>query len=52
MDEIAAFFERALLKNENLKKIQADVKEFRRDLQDLHYCFKKGFRGYDYHELI
>ena len=52
MDEVAGFYERALLKNDNLKKIQADVKEFRKDFQELHYCFKEGFRGYDYHELI
>ena len=52
MDEVAGFYERALLKKENLKKIQADVKMFRKDYQELHYCFKKGFRGYDYHELI
>ena len=52
MDEIAEFYERALLKNEELKKIKADVKEFRKDFQELHYCFKEGFRGYDYHKLI
>jgi glycine hydroxymethyltransferase len=52
MDEIAEFFERALLKNENPNKIRSDVKEFRKDFQELHYCFKEGFRGYDYHKLI
>jgi len=52
MDEIAEFYERALLKNEDPKKIKADVKEFRKDFQELHYCFKEGFRGYDYHKLI
>ena len=34
------------------KKIKADVKEFRKDFQGLHYCFKEGFRGYDYRKLI
>jgi glycine hydroxymethyltransferase len=52
MDEIAEFFKRALLKNEDPKKIKADIKEFRKDFQDLHYCFKEGFRGYDYHKLV
>lgn len=52
MDEIAEFYERVLLKNEDPKKIKADVKEFRKDFQELHYCFKEGFRGYDYHKLI
>ncbi len=52
MDDIADFYERALLKDEDVKKIKADVKEFRKDFQELHYCFKEGFRGYDYFKLI
>ena len=52
MDEVATFFERALLKNENSKKIKEDIKDFRKDFQEIHYCFKEGFRGYDYHKLI
>ena len=52
MEVVADFYERALLKNENLKKIKLDIKEFRKDFQELHYCFKKGFRGYDYHKLV
>ena len=52
MDEVAEFYERTLLKNEEPKKIKADVKEFRKNFQELHYCFKEGFRGYDYHKLI
>ena len=52
MDDVAGFYERVLLKNEDPKKIKADVKEFRKDFQELHYCFKEGFRGYDYHKLI
>ena len=52
MQDVAAFYARALLKNENVKKIKADVKEFRKDFQTLHYCFKENFRGYDYHKLI
>ena len=52
MDDVAVFFERALLKHENPKKIKDDVKTFRRDYQELHYCYTKGFRGYDYHPLV
>ncbi len=52
MDVVAGFYERALLKNENPKKIKADIKEFRKDFQEIHYCFKKGYRGYDYHRLV
>jgi len=51
MDEIAEFYERTLIKNESVKKIKDDVKEFRKDFQALHYCFKQGYRGYDYFEL-
>jgi len=52
MDEVAEFYKRALLKNEDTTKIRDDVKEFRSDFQELHYCFKDGFRGYDFHKLI
>jgi len=52
MDEVAAFYERILLKKENVKKIREDIKNFRKDFQGLHYCFKEGFRGYDFHKLV
>ena len=52
MDEIAEFFERALIKHENIDKIKNEIKEFRKDYQELHYCFKEGFNGYEYHKLI
>jgi glycine hydroxymethyltransferase len=52
MKEVAEFFERALIKKESTKKIKSDIKEFRKNFQELHYCFKEGFRGYDYHKLI
>ena len=52
MDEIAEFFERALIKKEDTKKIRSNIKEFRKDFQELHYCFREGFRGYDFHKLV
>jgi glycine hydroxymethyltransferase len=52
MDEIAILFKRILLENENTKKIRSDIKEFRKEYQELHYCYKEGFNGYDYHKLI
>jgi glycine hydroxymethyltransferase len=52
MDEVATFFQRTLLKKENPKKIKEDIKEFRKEFQVLHYCYKEGFRGYDYHTLV
>ncbi len=52
MVDVAEFYARAILKEGDVKKIKADVKEFRKDFQELHYCFKEGFRGYDYHKLV
>jgi glycine hydroxymethyltransferase len=52
MDEVAEFYKRVLLDNDDTKKIKKDIKEFRKDYQTLHYCFKEGFRGYDYFKLV
>jgi len=52
MSEVAEFYKRVLLDNEKPSKIKAEIKEFRKDYQGLHYCFKEGFRGYDYHKLV
>jgi len=52
MNDVAEFYKRTILKNEDSKKIKADIKAFRKDYQELHYCFKEGFRGYDYHQLV
>ncbi len=52
MEDVAEFFARALLKKENPKTIREDIKEFRKDFQELCYCYKEGYRGYEYHKLI
>jgi len=52
MSEVAEFYKRVLLDNEKPNKIKLEIKEFRKDYQELHYCFKEGFRGYDYHKLV
>ena len=52
MSEVAEFYKRVLLDNEKPSKIKVEIKEFRKDYQELHYCFKEGFRGYDYHKLV
>ena len=51
MVDVAEFYYRALIKKDDTDKIKKDIKEFRKDFQELHYCFKKGFRGYDYFNL-
>jgi len=52
MDAVAGFYERTIIKGDSVKKIKSDIKDFRKDFQVLHYCFKEGFRGYDYHNII
>ncbi|MEM0492638.1 MAG: serine hydroxymethyltransferase [Candidatus Thermoplasmatota archaeon] len=52
MKDISDFFVRVLIKKEDTKKIKKEIKTFREDYQGLHYCFKEGFRGYDYQKLI
>ena len=52
MGEVAEFYKRVLLDNEKPSKIKSEIKEFRKDYQEIHYCFKEGFRGYDYHKLV
>jgi glycine hydroxymethyltransferase len=52
MKEIASFYDRVLQKKEDPIKVKEDVKTFRADFQEIHYCFKDGFRGYDYKELF
>jgi glycine hydroxymethyltransferase len=52
MEDIAGFYARALLKKESLRNIRDDIKEFRKDFQELCYCYKEGYRGYEYHKLI
>jgi len=52
MSEVADFYKRVLIDNEKPSMIKEEIKEFRKDYQELHYCFKEGFRGYDYHKLV
>jgi glycine hydroxymethyltransferase len=51
MDQVAEFYEQIIIKKQDPKKVKIKIKEFRDDYQELHYCFKKGFRGYDYLDI-
>ena len=42
MKDVAIFFSRALLKNEDLSKIKSDVKSFKSNYQTVKYCFESG----------
>jgi glycine hydroxymethyltransferase len=52
MNDVADFYERVLLKKEKPELVRKDIKAFRDDFQELHYCYKEGFRGYDFTQLV
>ena len=42
MTDVAGFFARALIKNEDSSKIKSDVKSFKSSFQTVKYCFESG----------
>ncbi len=48
MKEIAEFIKRAIIDKEDVKKVKADVAEFRKDYQKVHYCFENATEAYSY----
>jgi len=52
MNDVADFYERVLLKKEKPELVRKDIKAFRDGFQELHYCYKEGFRGYDFTQLV
>jgi glycine hydroxymethyltransferase len=48
MAEIAEFIKRAIIGKESLEKVRADVAEFRKDYQKVHYCFENATEAYKY----
>ena len=42
MIDVARFFARALIQNEDTSKIKSDVKTFKSDFQTVKYCFESG----------
>jgi glycine hydroxymethyltransferase len=52
MEIIAKFFEKILIKKESKSKIKKEIKEFRKEFQQIKYCFNDKFRGYDYYNLV
>ncbi len=47
MAEVAHFIKRVVVDKEDPKKVRADVAEFRKDFQDVHFCFEGG-KAYEY----
>ncbi len=48
MTDIAEFFKRVIMDKEPLDKVKADVAEFRRDFQKVHFCFENATEAYEY----
>ena len=48
MGEIAEFIKRVIVDGEETKRVAADVAEFRRDYQRVHYCFESATQAYEY----
>jgi len=48
MKEIAEFIKQVIIDGEETKRVAADVAEFRRDYQRVHYCFESATEAYEY----
>ncbi len=51
MAEIADFIKRTIINKEPIEKIKADVAEFRKDYQKVHYCFESATEAYEYMKI-
>jgi len=51
MKEIASFIARVIVKGEDPRRVAADVKEFRKGFQTIHYAFTPH-RAYEYLDLV
>ena len=48
MTEIAEFMKRVVIDKESPEKVKADVVEFRKNYQKVHYCFENATEAYKY----
>jgi glycine hydroxymethyltransferase len=48
MVDVAELIKRIIVDKEDPKKVKADVIEFRKDFQDVHYCFESAKKAYEY----
>jgi glycine hydroxymethyltransferase len=51
MDQVAAFYERVVLEDEDPKRVAEDVAAFVEDFDSLEYCFEAGTPGYEFWDL-
>ncbi len=53
MEDVAAFYRRVLLDNEDPGKVRQDVAAFKSNFQTVQYCFNdEGHGGYEWHDLV
>ena len=52
MQDVARFYERVVLKDEDPAKVAADVEAFRRAFTSVKYCFGPETGAYRFHEMI
>jgi glycine hydroxymethyltransferase len=48
MNEVAEFIKRIVVDKEDPKKVKEDVIAFRKDFQNVHYCFETARNAYEY----
>ena len=48
MVEVAELIKRIVIDKQDPKKIKAEVTEFRKDFQNVHYCFESAKKAYEY----
>jgi glycine hydroxymethyltransferase len=51
MQEIAEFIKKIVIDKKDPKKVKQEVVEFRKEFQEIKYCFQKGNHAYDYFKL-
>jgi len=51
MDQIAVFIKQVLIDKKDPKKVKEEIKEFRKDFQEVKYCFQSPNEAYEYYKL-
>jgi len=51
MDHIAELITKIIIERKEPKEVKALVKDFRKDFQEVHYCFKSKTKAYEYLEI-
>ncbi len=52
MEEIASFFERLLIRKEDVASVRKDVVKFKRRYSRLKYCYGEGYPAYRYEHFL